>query len=155
MPFQKMSTYPLVVAQYRIVGHPRRTEHWSLIAKNPKGEEAHVYEVVGGYDSFLYNPRRAEATDIGRSETLRGGCKVGDIPASSLDWMAIKLQDVQVIRNNPDFDCQTWVMNAIWLLKETGMGIIDSHVNERFIRDELKLEDERWEVADRTLFERM
>ena len=38
---------------------------------------------------------------------------------------------------------------------ETGKGIIDPHINELFIRDELEAEDERWEVADHTLFERM
>ena len=147
-----MSTYPLVVAQSRIEGHPRRTEHWSLIAIMPKGN-ARVYELVGSYDSFTYKPH--EVNGFGRSHDLRGGCKVGEIPADSLDWLATKLQDVQVVRNNPEFDCQNWVMNAIWLLMEMGTGIIDSHINERFIRDELKTEDERWEVADHTLFERM
>ena len=49
----EMSTYPLVVAQYRIEGHPRRTEHWSLIAIMSKGN-ARVYEIIGSYDSFAY-----------------------------------------------------------------------------------------------------
>lgn len=75
----------------------------------------------------------------------------------SIHWIGWQSnsQEVQVVRNNPEFDCQTWVMNALWLLMETGKGIIDPHINELFIRDELEAEDERWEVADHTLFERM
>jgi len=148
----EMSTFPLVVAQYRIEGHPRRTEHWSLIAVMSKGN-ARAYELAGNYDTFLYSP--CEVNGFGRSQSLRGGCKVGEIQTNSLDWLATELELVEVVRNNPDFDCQTWVMNAIWLLKETATGIIDSHVSERFIREELKMENERWEVADDTLFERM
>ena len=102
----EMSTYPLVVAQYRIEGHPRRTKHWSLVAIVSKGD-ACIYELVGSYDSFAYKPQKVNG--FGRSRRLRGGCKVGEIPANS----ETKLQDVRVVRNNPDFDCQTWVMNAI------------------------------------------
>ena len=149
----EMATYPLVVAQHRIEGHPRRTEHWNLVAVVSK-DTARIYELVGNYDTFLYSTT-VDANRFSQSERLRGGCKVGEIPADSLDWLETKLQDVQVVRNDPDFDCQTWVMNAIWLLKETAKGIIDSRVNERFIREELKMEDERWEAADEILFERL
>jgi hypothetical protein len=145
------STCPLVVAQYRIDGHPRRTEHWNLVAIMSTGKKR-IYELVGNYDSFLYDTQEVGDLDGSR---LRGGCKVGQIPAKSLDWLATKLEDVRIVRNDPEFDCQTWVMDAIWLLKETATGIIDSHVNERFIREELKVEDEKWEAADDTLFERM
>lgn len=145
-----MASYPIVVAQHRIEGHPRRTEHWNLVVMT-SGDSARTFELVGNTDTFAYYNTVVDR--FSQSQMLRGGCQVGEIPPHRLGWLASKLKEVQVIRNNLDFDCQTWIMNCIWLLKET--GIIYSCVNERFIREELKKENERWETAEDTVFERL
>lgn len=145
-----MATYPLIVAQYPIIGHIRRSEHWNLIVMKSL-KEVYVYELTGNHDSYAYISR-AEGS-FGSSQTMRGGCQVGTIAEEKLIWLEKRLQDVRVVRHDPDFDCQTWVMEAIRMLKDDGVDILD--VTERSIRAELALELERWEVADDTIEERL
>lgn len=153
-------TYPLAVIQWKINGHPRRTEHWSLVALKSK-QSAYVYMLAGNYDSFTYDWSFVE--EFFRplaDDNMRGGCLVGAIPVSgpgSPEWLGQKLQEVRVVRQDPSFDGQNWVMEAIWMLKglEEVKGIILPDINERKIRDEMTQEKERWEEADDTLIERL
>ncbi|KAG5653110.1 hypothetical protein H0H81_002257 [Sphagnurus paluster] len=85
---------------------------------------------------------------------MRGGIRIGDIRSDALLWLKEKLKEVQVIRHNPDFDCQNWALGAIQLLKDVG-DIIYSGITEERVRQELQKEEERWEEADDTIIERL
>lgn len=114
-------------------------------------QEAYVFEVVGNFDTYTYVPRFDDAFR-GSPET-RGGCQVGIIAKEKLGWLERRLTDVRVVRYDTEFDCQTWVMDAIRMLQDD--KVIMKHVNERSIRAELALESERWEVAEDTVEERL
>ena len=59
------------------------------------------------------------------------------------------MQEILIIRNNPEWDCQTWVMEALRWMKYN--GLITADIGERRIRTELAADKERWEVADDTV----
>lgn len=148
-----MTTYPLIVAQYPLTGHIRRSAHWNLIVMKTL-KDVHVFELAGNHDTFAY-VSRVEGS-FGSTQTMQGGCQVGNIAEEKLDWFEKHLQDVRIIRHDVDFDCQTWVMEAIRdirMLKEDGVEIFG--VTERGVRAELELELERWEVAEDTIEERL
>ena len=138
--------------QCKIEGHPRRTEHWSL-AVPLSHSEAHVFQLKGNYDTFHYDYSHITNRFL-ESSSVRGGIQIGDIRSDALLWLKEKLEEVQVIRHNPDFDCQNWVLGAIQLLKEVG-DIIYSGITEEGVRQELQKEEERWEEADDTIVERL
>jgi len=153
------TTHPLLVVQWKIVGHPRRTEHWCLVALTSK-TSAYLYQLAGNYDTFTYDFAFVEPFLVSRDDSVRGGCQVGEVPLSgpgSAEWLGEKLKEVRVVRHDPGFDCQNWIMEAIWFLKESeeGPAIIYPGVSERKIREELTEEMERWEVAEDTLLERL
>jgi hypothetical protein len=143
----------LIVIQHAIEGHPRRTEHWSLVALESL-RTGHEFELIGNIDTFAYVPKVVER--FGNYMSLRGGCLVGQIAKDKLGWLKEKLQEVTVVRNNPDFDCQTWVIDALRILKEShGEGVEIDNIIERDIRAELEQEKERWELAEATIEERL
>ncbi|GLB44142.1 hypothetical protein LshimejAT787_1600720 [Lyophyllum shimeji] len=142
---------PLIVMQYELRGHPRRSEHWALVAPLSR-DDAYVFQLEGTYDTFRYSP--GEIHDLATAESMRGGVQVGVIPYNALAWLEEKLREVRIIRHTPDFDCQNWIMEAIQLLKDIG-SIIYPGVTERWLRDELRHDMERWQVAEDTLVERL
>jgi len=85
------------------------------------------------------------------------GCVVGTVEEGKVDWVLEKLKEVEVVRYKPEeFDCQTWVIQALCLLKyaeEDGVTIVE--ISEGKIREELKKERERWELGENTLEERL
>ncbi|KAF8710183.1 hypothetical protein AX14_013322 [Amanita brunnescens Koide BX004] len=112
--------------------------------------DAHVFQLEGNYDTFRY-----EYSYVNRFwDSSCGGVRIGEIRPDATPWLKEKLQEVRVVRNDPDFDCQTWVLEAIQLLKDVG-GIIYSGITERGVRQELYEEKERWEAADDTIIERL
>jgi hypothetical protein len=113
--------------------------------------DACIFELVGNYDSFAYVPKPVRA--FASSMNLRGGYYVGHIAADHVAWLERRLADVPVIHNNPYFDCQTWVMEGLRLIKED--GLITGDIGEAHIRQELQHEKELWERADDTLEERL
>lgn len=146
-----MASYPLVLLQYNIEGHPRRTEHWSLVVPLSRSS-AHIFQLEGNYDTFRYEYSYVDK--FSESSSMRGGVRIGEIRSDAVLWLKEKLRDVRVVRHDPEFDCQNWVLEAIQLLKDVG-GIIYSGITERGVRHELYEEKERWEVADDTIIERL
>jgi hypothetical protein len=141
---------PLVVIQFPLIGHIKRTEHWSIVALESR-REAFVFEIVGNFDTYVYAPRFDSA--FGKCQETRGGCQVGTIAVEKLEWMTGRLRDIRIVRNDAEFDCQTWVMEAIRMLKNDGVDM--KEISERNIRAELALEMERWEIAEDTIEERL
>lgn len=147
-----MSSYPLIVAQYAIEGHPRRTEHWALVALINKST-ARIYELYGNSDTFGYIPR--DETSFDRVLNFRGGCHVGTIPAGIEELLRLeeRLREVPVVRGSLDSDSQTWIVQSFRLLRED--GILLKGVNEAFVREELGCDKERWETGEDTVNERL
>ncbi|EGO31234.1 hypothetical protein SERLADRAFT_377101 [Serpula lacrymans var. lacrymans S7.9] len=137
---------PLIVAQYGITGHPTRTEHWSIAILSSK-MNARIFELAGNYDTFVYAPKTV--TRFTQSQSMMGGCHIANIPASRVNWLEERLKSVPVIRNDPNFDCQTWVIEALRLMKYD--GVISQNISEVAIRTEMAKEKERWDVADDTV----
>jgi len=145
-------SHPLDIMQYKIEGHPRCTEHWSLAVPLSRND-AHAFQLKGNYDTFLYDyDYDTKFSEL--ASAARGGILIGVIPSGKLSWLKEKLKEVQVSHHNPEFDCQNWVLEAIQLLKETE-GIINSGITEKKVRQELEEEEGRWEVADDTIIERL
>ncbi|KAE9400979.1 hypothetical protein BT96DRAFT_818564, partial [Gymnopus androsaceus JB14] len=78
------------------------------------------------------------------SQTFRVGYHVGYIAQDRLDWLKEKLREVFVIKDDDDWDCQSWVMQALQLFKEEGGGFITENIGRAHIFKELIMEEERW-----------
>ncbi|KAJ7730235.1 hypothetical protein DFH07DRAFT_906265 [Mycena maculata] len=141
---------PIIVAQYKIRYHATRTEHWNIVVLKSINN-AMVLEVVGNSDTFAYVPTNID--NFGRLRDLRGGFLVGHITEDRLVWLIERLREIPVARYDPSFDCQTWVFDALCLLKDD--GIVTEDTSERQIRTEFKLEEERWEESEDTVEERL
>jgi hypothetical protein len=111
--------------------------------------DAHVFEIIGNTNTYEYVPR--PVARFSSSNKLRGGCQIGVIRRDLIGWLEDRLQQVQIIRNNPQWDCQDWVMEAIRWMKWNGVIAADIDTRESRIRAELVGEKERWEVADDTV----
>ncbi|KZW01986.1 hypothetical protein EXIGLDRAFT_760217 [Exidia glandulosa HHB12029] len=148
-----MSWLNLVVAQYEIQGHPRRTEHWALVVLHNK-HVADIYEIVGGITNYRLQPKRV--TSYSRAASLRGGCHVGYIASTSLEQLLAYLQQVRVVRNSVDWDCQTWVWEALVHLRSARLPQFRINIFEDHkIRHELAQEMERWNGSEDLLEDRL
>ncbi|KAJ6451477.1 hypothetical protein C8R47DRAFT_301360 [Mycena vitilis] len=149
-------SYPLIIAQYDLVGHSTRTEHWSLAALVDK-RQAYIMQIIGNSDTFLYQPKMVKSFATSRS--LRGGFLVGRIPADKVDDLQNILRQVTVTRYDQNFDCQTWVIDAVRYLRDSGQAHwiewTKTGIAEVAIREELAREMVRWEGSDDTLEERL
>ncbi|KAF8163397.1 hypothetical protein B0H34DRAFT_322003 [Crassisporium funariophilum] len=96
----------------------------------------------------------SEFDKFSRSETLRGGCLVGHIAPDKLDWLKTRLQGVTIVYNDPEFDCQTWVLDALRFIRDDE-GVEVRNTNEERIRKELALEKERWDSGEDTIENRL
>ncbi|KAF8065005.1 hypothetical protein FPV67DRAFT_1450842 [Lyophyllum atratum] len=146
-----MASYPLIVAQYNLEGHPRRTEHWSLAALLDV-DRAHIFELAGNSSTYQYSSQIDNR--FGRSQRLRGGCHVGSIAADKVDWLENRLRDVTVVYGDEEFDCQTWVLEALRLISNDN-GVELRVISEKLIREELIREIERWESGEDTVEDRL
>ncbi|KAG5648697.1 hypothetical protein DXG03_000043 [Asterophora parasitica] len=146
-----VTDYPLVIAQFDHQGHPRRTEHWSLVAMQGGGGNAHVFEIAGNRSNFNYNPHHTQC--FGRDQDMRGGCQVGTIPATSIAWMKERLRTVEIVYNDVNFDCQDWVLNVLRIRQAEGVTI--TLTAEDKIREEMAAEKVRWDFGDDTVEDRL
>lgn len=142
--------YPLLVVQREISGHPRRTEHWSLVVMldSSKGE---IHELQGNYDTFHYTYEINQ--DWTKSSDLCGGCLVGYVTQSTLLQLPEILKEVPIIRHDPDHDCQTWIVEALRVMKDK--GIVFRDMTEKKLREELVVELERNETGHDVVYERI
>lgn len=134
------NVYPLIVAQYAIKGHRRRTEHWALVLLYSRLHGLKL-ELKGNTDTFTYLTERLTAFE--RAQDLRGGCLVGWVDAERVQALVDRLKKVRVRRNDPAWDGQDWVMEALRALKEEHM--VFSRVDENWLRTELMEDLERSE----------
>ncbi|KAF9527664.1 hypothetical protein CPB83DRAFT_884077 [Crepidotus variabilis] len=148
---ESTKTCPLIVAQIALIGHPRRTEHWSIIALDSTTGQSRIFELAGNYDTFAFVPKSIPFSS--RKPDYRGGFYVCEIEKEKLEEVEELLQSVPIIKHTPEYDSQNWVVLALRKLQEE--GLVPRDVTENAIREELEKEKERWEIADDTLVERL
>lgn len=107
-------SHPLIVFQRALDSHVRRTEHWGLALLLSR-TDARIFEIVGNTDSFGYVPRPAR--QYAADPAWRGGYTVGRVAPKDIDALDARLRALPIVRNDPEFDCQTWVLAALRILK--------------------------------------
>ena len=145
----------LVVAQQDLQGHHRRTEHWGLIVLDlPPSHAADVFQLAGNMDTFHFEAFRAP--DVLKISELCGGYCVGDVAVDSVEKLHKWLEERRVVHYDRMWDCQDWLLEAVWALKEeSGWVAIDEGFTERGLREALREERELWERAEDHYFERI
>jgi hypothetical protein len=139
--------YPLIVAQYQI----KETWHWSIVVLRSR-TVALVFELNGTPGNYVYQATPVVAfTNIG---TLRGGVQVGTISAANLVWFENKLNEIPICDDDPSFDSQMWVVDALRIVTDAGLPSITIN-NERRIREELLLDFNRWDRGAPTIEQRL
>lgn len=148
--------YPLIVAQYVLHGHFRRTERWALVVLKSR-LHAQVFELLGNSDSFCLCT--SYQTTFERAPDLRGGAHVGWVTVSSWDeidrgWFIERLKSVPVVRGDRMWDGQNWTMDALRALKKD--GVVFPYVRDDWLRRELSDDLERSECGmEATVEERL
>ena len=81
------------------------------------------------------------------SITLCGAYRIGKIPANRIGWLHEQLKDVPVVRGEPKWDSQTWVVNAVNVLLHQRIlpGIIDRPFAMGDIREDLLRQKAGWQ----------
>ncbi|KAF9034487.1 hypothetical protein BDZ89DRAFT_1012028 [Hymenopellis radicata] len=148
-----MSKLPVIISQYELLAHPRRTEHWALaVITDIVLGSARVFQLIGGMDSFCFES--ADFT-IDADNKYCGGVQVGEVAASDIPNLEKWLRAVPIHRHRTDWDCQDWVIDAVRALSMDNRGIVFANTTERSIRAELEEEKERWQTGQDLLHERL
>ncbi|TFK53406.1 hypothetical protein OE88DRAFT_1733336 [Heliocybe sulcata] len=126
--------------------------HWSLVALSSP-MDATIFHIEGNADSFGYVTK--QATHFRNSKTIRGGVKISEISEEQVAWIANTLSQVEIVRGDAvAFNCQTWCVRALRLLRELDPSIVPQPFSEARIREEFVREYERWDTGEDTLDER-
>jgi len=150
-----MSKLPLLVVQYEITGHRRRTEHWDLAAIRGDQFNARIFQLKGNTDTFSFDAHEIDGIHHNRA-TYLGGVLVGYIHENQLSLLETWLERVPIWRNRTNWDCQDWVVDVLKELWMNHPGIVlPGCSSERFIRQELELEKERDQLGHDLIHERL
>ncbi|KAJ3834210.1 hypothetical protein EV361DRAFT_949160 [Lentinula raphanica] len=128
-----MAQIPLIIAQYEIEGHRNGPDykHWAIVAI----------------------PRRV--MHFSASKRLCGGYYVGTIHSTQVGWLQGKLREVPIQKFNVQWDCQSWVLDALLVVRESAQGIITENIGRAHIQGELDREFERWQYGRATVEDRL
>ncbi|KAA1469201.1 hypothetical protein DENSPDRAFT_772818 [Dentipellis sp. KUC8613] len=146
----RQAQLPLIVAQYPITGHLRRSEHWALVVLQSR-MVGRIFELRGNSDSFTYIAEDTRTFE--RSPDLRGGCQVGWVAPDAVEWLTQRIAAIPVVRNDRNWDCQNWMLAVLQLLK--GDQLVFPYVAEGWLRQELRADLERSERGEDTVEERL
>lgn len=148
------SRLPLLVVQYAISGNTRRTEHWALAAVTDIDQSsARIFHMKGNTDTFALDV--LDVPNITKSRSYRGGFQVGEISGSRLHDLELWVTQIPVHRNNPKWDCQTWVIEMLREMHMDGRAVVFDGVSESGIRKALGEEMANDEVGDELVDERL
>ncbi|KAJ3718680.1 hypothetical protein C8R42DRAFT_585065, partial [Lentinula raphanica] len=86
---------------------------------------------------------------------LCGGYYVGTIHSTQVGWLQGKLQEVPIQKFNVQWDCQSWVLDALLVVRESAQGIITENIGRAHIQGELDREFERWQYGRATVEDRL
>ncbi|KLO18777.1 hypothetical protein SCHPADRAFT_899348 [Schizopora paradoxa] len=145
---------PILILQYAIQGHVRRTEHWSIaVITDTRSSSARIFEMKGNTDSFAFGAK--DVHNIAASSSYCGGVQIGEIDVKELENLETWLKCIAIRHNDPQWDCQDWVMDALRELKMDNRGVVFDDMTERYIRKEMNVEKERDEMGQDTVHDRL
>lgn len=148
------SRLPLLVVQYAISGNIRRTEHWALAAVTDIDQSsARIFHMKGNTDTFSLDV--LDVPNLTKSRSYRGGFQVGEISGSRLRDLERWVTQIPVHRNNPKWDCQTWVIEMLREMHMDGRAVVFDGISESRIRKALGEEMANDEVGDELVDERL
>ncbi|KAI0364575.1 hypothetical protein BV20DRAFT_1057141 [Pilatotrama ljubarskyi] len=140
----------LCIAEYIREGLPDC--HWALVAAIPSNPRTRIFQIVGGTASYGYHTKEVP---ILASKTLCGGCEVGEVlgeaslTSDNVRWLETHLATaVTIVRNDPKWNCQTWVIEVLRELQEHADKVRIYPVDTAQIRAKLAEEREHWEFGD-------
>ncbi|KAF9450815.1 hypothetical protein P691DRAFT_757873 [Macrolepiota fuliginosa MF-IS2] len=142
-------TYPIIIAQYH-QEHTCHSDHWGVCVIE-SSYCIHTFDIRGNKDSYTYAYGCIQ--NLGRADIYRGGCHVGNIPRDKVEEMKLKLGEVHISKQEPRWNPQVWVMDAIKVLKEEEWAF--NGLNEAFTRGELQKDLLRWEEGEDSVYERL
>jgi len=107
------------VAQY---GHPllKGAKHWSLLLLKPGGY-AVAYQLSGSTDTYAF--KDPEEIQIRKSQTYMGRVDIGNVDATKLGRVDKVLRSVPITRGNLQWNCQNWVIQALYALQNDGFAV--------------------------------
>jgi len=145
---------PILILQCSISGHARRTEHWSVaVITDAQTSSARVFQVLGNTDSFTFDA--SDVGNIGEPKDYCGGVEVGEVDTGELGNLEMWLEEIAIRRNDPKWDCQDWVMDALRALKMDKPEIVYDNMTEKHIRKELEEEKEHDETGEDLVQDRL
>lgn len=148
-PVISPGTYPIIIAQYH-QQHTSRSDHWGLCVIE-SSDCNHTFDIRGNRDSYTYVYGRIQ--NLGRADIYRGGCHIGNVPRDKVQEMRLKLKEVSINKQEPRWNPQVWVLDAIKVLREEGWAF--PWLNEAFTRGELQKDLLRWEEGEDSVYERL
>ncbi|KAI1786109.1 hypothetical protein LXA43DRAFT_870280, partial [Ganoderma leucocontextum] len=106
-------TFTLAVAQYEIPPFKYPHIHWALVAFVPGRSHATRYQVLGNTDTYQFDASGTH--NLLSSTRLMGGAKVGEIPEENITngWLERTLRGIPIVRNDRNWHCQAWTVDAI------------------------------------------
>ncbi len=112
-------TVTIAVAQYEIPPFKYPHIHWSLVAFVPGSRQATRYHIVGNTDSYGFDSGVVRDL-LCSTNLLMGGVKAYEISEELVanGWLEDKLRSVPIIKNNANWNCQTWMVDAIRALAD-------------------------------------
>lgn len=145
---------PILILQYSIKGHVRRTEHWSIaVITDTRSSSARIFEMKGNTDTFAFGAK--DVRNIAASRSYCGGVQVGEVDAKELASLEDWLKAIDVRHSDPQWDCQDWVMDALRELKMDERGIVFDNMTEKYIRKEMDEEKERDQTGQDIVHDRL
>lgn len=139
-------TVTIAVAQYEIPPFKYPQIHWSLVAFVPGSRQATRYHIIGNTDSYGFDV--GAVRDLLRSTKLMGGVKVAEISEEFVanGWLEDKLRRVPIVRNDPKWNCQSWVVDAIRTLADRPEKVtVQRGVSMAWLREAL---GRQWDLCE-------
>ncbi|OBZ66733.1 hypothetical protein A0H81_13192 [Grifola frondosa] len=142
---------PILVSQYNRVNAPSNAQygfHWEICIQSGFDKDrcplGYVYHIVGSTASYGY--QKMEGVRYTTSENWRGSFEVGRIKEQDLPAIERNLSQVQILKDDPNWNCQNWVIAA--LRKLTAQGFINAHYSMEALQHQMNILNEQWEQGD-------
>lgn len=102
-------------------------------------QEALIWEIAGGISSYAFVPRTVDAFNT--ELNFYGGVHIGNVTDEQEYDVEMLLRTIPVVRGDPNWDCQVWVLKAIRKIWEETSGIMDRYWTEAEVR--AKMDNEK------------
>jgi hypothetical protein len=97
----------------------KKPEHWAIfIAKSPNDADGHAFQIVHGRPVFAYSYR--DTVMLGGSGSRRKSPIIGEVKASKIAKIDQAFEQIPVVNDDPNWNCQNWTRDAIRVLEAMG-----------------------------------